>query len=176
MKNSKNLKTALTAASIVAIFVAMIMAIIVSVTSRIDLNDPMSMRSAMPYFYTFYSDGVCVNWDFAGLYFAMLIVALGALVTKFIMFTVPAIKERTDNANIALICEILVLAGLLFAIIGLFLPEANSKDIIEVVESEVSIKDSYADRINAMTIAGWVGCPLAFIGSLGTIGLNRLAK
>ncbi len=54
---------------------------------------------------------------------ALLVVALITFIIKFCMFTIPTIKSRKNNENIALVCEILVFIGLAFALIGLFLPE-----------------------------------------------------
>lgn len=180
MRNSKNLKTTLSAISIIAIFVAMIMSIIVSVTYNTTIMTEGGQWT-MSYFYEMYggaglstAKGVCINWNFAGLYFAMLVVALGTLITKFAMFTVPTIKSRSNNACIALLCEILVLVGLVFAIVALFLPQARMTDIYEEVEGGQQMTQWYKDLFTTNTIAGWVACPLAFIASLGTIGVNRL--
>lgn len=177
MKKSKNLKTTLSAISIIAIFVTMIMAIMAALVRTPDgynflytIYDYTKGTASVPDTWK-----ICLDWDYAGIFLAFLAIGLITSLMKFGMFTIPAVRSKSANATMTLICDIIALAALIFLIVGTFIPEGVEMMSLEGGVAD-AVKDSGYDRLIVTAVAAWAGAPLAFIASLGTIGLNRSTK
>lgn len=162
MKDRK-IKTWLTTVSIAAIFVTLIMYLVAVLTeaSPIAGEDPL--------FYKWIDVGASghyvMDWNYSAIFLVLLLIALGAWLAKMIVFTVPSVKDKLHNASIELFCDILVITGLVFAIIALFLPINLEMGFEYDVNEEPS-------RITACRVLGLIGSPLSFISGLGTVGLT----
>lgn len=164
MKNQK-LKTGLTAIAIIAIFVTLILMLISVLTENGAAEDPMFYKweGTADAQWTGHYD---LDWNYAGIYFVLLLVALGAWITKLVMFTVPSVKDKDNHASVLLLCDMLVLIGVIFAILGLFLPVK-----MDIDASTYNVDDEPA-RLTGARILNMMGTPLAFISALGTVGLT----
>lgn len=166
--NKKTLKTGLTACSVIALFVTLTMWLVAVLTET---------GTESPLFWTWVqtSDApitghYVMDWNYAAIYLVLLLMVMGAFITNMVMFTIPQVKDKKPNSSIALLCDIFVILGVFFALCALFLP-LN----MDIVWNEYNY-DAEPARITATRILAFLGNPLAFIASIGTIGLTFRAE
>lgn len=169
MKNQK-IKNCLTVVTIVALFISLILMLIAVLTEDALIEDPM--------FYTWewtqqsgdtWLGHYNMDWNYAGIFLALLLLALAATITKFVLFTIPSFKGRDNNAELLLGCEIAVIVGLILAVIALFLPINLDMDQSYSTNAEPA-------RMTAARLLSMMAIPLSFMSALGAVGLSLKNK
>lgn len=154
MKKSKNDRTMLTFIMMISIFICALMMIL-------DM-----CVSGPSWFWVASTDGkITMDWNYAAIYFVFMIIALSAWVVRTVKYTHPMYKDKNQLPSI--VCECLVVMGILFAIIALFLP-------INTPATTYADPFDYANpSIIAHAIMSWLGMPVAMFASVARLVIER---